>query len=524
MKVCTVEEMRAMDRTAIGTYGIPGEILMENAGEAVYFVILSELGVAGKRFLILAGGGHNGGDGLVTARKLNSSGGQVQVLLLSDPSKYDDAPRLHLAMVEKAGLSLAVKPPVEGIRDAIGRCDVIVDAMLGTGISREVGGVYREVIEAVNASGKPVVAIDIPSGVDGNTGRIWGTAIKADFTVTFGAPKRGNLLYPGAAWGGRLFVCRISFPPQLSGRDEVTVEINQPAPLPPRRPDGHKGSFGDALFVAGASGYFGAPAFSALAMLKAGGGYARLAAPRSVVPHLAAIAPEIVYAPQPETLAGTLSLEGFDGLVQLAQKVDFVVVGPGLSLDDETQQLARRLVQSVERPLLMDGDGLTAIAMETDIVLRRTAPTILTPHLGEMARLTGRTIADIAADPIPILQETTAGLDAFIVLKGAHSLIGTPDGRVFINVSGNSALATAGSGDVLTGTIAAMSGLGLDVEAAVKAGVFLHGLAGDLAAGASGADGVTARTVLETLPRAVASYRTGYEELTADACGAARVV
>ncbi|NOZ79849.1 MAG: NAD(P)H-hydrate dehydratase [Acidobacteria bacterium] len=524
MKVCTVDEMRAMDRTAIKTYGIPGEMLMENAGEAVYFVILSEIGVTGKQFLVLAGAGHNGGDGLVTARKLNSSGGRVHVMLLSDPATYDAAPRLHLGMVEKAGIPLAVTPSIEDVRTAIARCDVVVDAMLGTGISREVGGLYRDVIEAVNASGKLVVGIDIPSGVDGNTGKIWGTAIRADLTVTFGTPKRGNLLYPGAARGGRLFVCRISFPPELSGRNDIAVAINDPAALPPRRPDGHKGSFGDALFVAGAAGYFGAPAFSALAMLKAGGGYARLATPRSVAPHLAAVAPEVVYVPQPETPDGSLSLAGLDGLLELAGRVDFVVLGPGLSLADEAQQLARRLAQAAGRPLLIDGDGLSALASETDILSARAAPTILTPHVGEMARLTGHSIAAIVADPIPILQETAAALDAFIVLKGAHSLIGTPDGRVFINVSGNSALATAGSGDVLTGTIAAMFGLGLEIEAAVTTGVFLHGLAGDLAAEAMGADGVTARTVLETLPRAVATYRRDYDALTADACGAVRIV
>ncbi len=524
MKVCTVEEMRAMDRSAIETYGIPGEILMENAGEAVYFTILSELGVEGKRFLVLAGAGHNGGDGLVVGRKLFSSGGTVEVVLLSNPSKFDAAPRLHLGMVEKAGIPLAVQPPIEEIRAAIGRCDVIVDALLGTGISREVGGLYREVIKAINASGKPVVAIDIPSGVDGNTGKIWGTAVRAQLTVTFGAPKRGNLLYPGAGLTGQLYLCRISFPPELSGRNEIRVAINEPAPLPPRRPDGHKGSFGDALFVAGAAGYFGAPVFSALAMLKAGGGYARLATPRSVAPHLAPISPELVYAPQPETPNGALSLESFDRLMELSKRVDFVVVGPGLSLDDETQQLVRRLAQSIERPLLIDGDGLTAVAMETDILPGRSAPTILTPHMGEMARLTGRTTAEIASDPIPILEETASGLDAFIVLKGAHSLIGTPEGRVFINVSGNSALATAGSGDVLTGTIAAMVGLGLELEPAVQTGVYLHGLAGDRAAAAEGPDGVTARTVLETLPRTIATYRNDFATVTADACGAVRIV
>ncbi len=524
MKVCTVAEMRALDRAAIERYGIPAEILMENAGGAVYTVIRQELGVAGRRFLVLAGGGHNGGDGLVVARRLHSSGASVRVLLLSDPGGYDAAPRLHLAMAEKAGVPVAVKPAAEAVRAAVAGCDVIVDAMLGTGITREVGGSYREAVEAVNASGKPVVAVDIPSGVAGDTGAILGAAVDADFTVTFGLPKRGNLLYPGAARCGRLFVCHISFPPELYGRDAIPVAVAAPARLPERRPDGHKGSFGDVLFVAGAAGYFGAPSFSALAHLKAGGGYSRLAAPRSLVPHLAAIAPEVVYAPQPETDAGSLAPEAAAGLVELAGRVDFVVLGPGLSLDPRTRDLVLELVAAVERPLLVDGDGLTMVASTPDSVAGRSAPTVLTPHPGEMARLTGASVAEIKADPIPVLQEACARLGAVIVLKGAHSLIGFPDGRVRINVSGSSALATAGSGDVLTGTITAMAGLGLGLEDAVTTGVFIHGLAGELAAEAGGADGVTARTVLETLPMAVATYREDYDRIVADACGAAVVI
>ena len=524
MKVSSVAEMHDLDRTAIERYGIPGELLMENAGEAVYFVILEELGVSGLSFLILAGAGHNGGDGLVVARKLSSSGGKVHVCLFSDPAKYDAAPRLHLEMVEKAGIPVIAKPSPQAIRDAVAECDVIVDAMLGTGIGREVGGLYRQAIEIVNAAGKPVVAVDIPSGVDGDTGRIWGAAVDADFTVAFGLPKRGSLLYPGAGRCGHLYVSHISFPPELYERAAIRVAINRPAPLPPRRPDGHKGSFGDALFIAGAAGYFGAPAFSALAHLKAGGGYSRLAAPRSVVPHLAPIAPEVVYVRQPETAAGSLGPEASASLLELARRVDFVVLGPGLSLDEGARELVLSLAPAIEKPLLVDGDGLTALATDPSVVARRAAPTVLTPHAGEMARLTGLDSPDVEADPIPILQRTAADLDAIIVLKGAHSLIGFPDGRVFVNTSGSSALATAGSGDVLTGTISAMSGLGLDLEDAVATGVFLHGLAGDLAAEELGADGVTARTVLGFLGAAVAALRTDFDDITADACGAIQVI
>ncbi len=524
MNVCTVEEMRALDRAAIERYGIPAQILMENAGGAVYSVISTELGVAGRRFVILCGGGHNGGDGLVVARRLASGGGRPVIVLLADPDGFDAAPRLHLEMAEKAGIPMRVRPTAAELRAALVGCDVIVDALLGTGIGREVDGRYREAVEAINASPATVVAVDIPSGVAGDTGKILGAAVRADLTVTFGLPKRGNLLYPGAGLAGSLYVSHISFPPELTAGGDIAVSINIPPPLPPRRPDGHKGTFGDALFIAGAAGYYGAPAFAALSMLRAGGGYSRLAAPGSVVPHVASLAPEVVFAPQPETAEGTLAAGARDGLVELAAQVDFTVLGPGLSLHRDTQELVRALVAGIEGPLLIDGDGLTAVAGALDAVRSRSGATVLTPHPGEMARLCGTSTAEVLAEPVAAVQEIAADLGAIVVLKGAHSLIGHPDGSVLINVSGSSALATAGSGDVLTGTVAAMFGLGLELVDAVAGGVFVHGLAGDLAAADVGADGVTARTVLGFLPAAVASYRERYAELTADCCGAVHVV
>jgi hydroxyethylthiazole kinase-like uncharacterized protein yjeF len=340
--------------------------------------------------------------------------------------------------------------------------------------------------------------------------------VRADWTVTFGLPKRGNLLYPGAGLGGRLVVTHISFPPALHEAESIAVELNDPPPLPPRRLDGHKGSYGDALFIAGAANYYGAPAYSALSMLRAGGGYSRLAAPRSITPAVASLAGEIVFVPQEETDSGTLALSAADRLLELGGQVDFVVLGPGLSLVDETQALARRLTPRIEAPLLIDGDGLTAVAADLDVVRRRKGPTILTPHLGEMSRIVDRTVAEIRTDPIGVLQQTARDLGAIVVLKGAHSLIGLPDGRVFVNTSGNSGMASAGSGDVLTGTIGAMHGLGLGVEDAARTGVFLHGLAGDLAAESTGEDGIVARDILEQLPLATRAYREEYEEVTAN--------
>ncbi len=231
MKISTVEQMRQLDRRAIDEFGIPGRILMENAGQAAYYVILKELGVRDRRFVVICGLGHNGGDGLVVARKLHSTGGRVRVFILGDVAKYDDAPMMNYEMLCRGGIDIAVQPAAEVVAAAVAECDAVVDALLGTGIARDVGGLYREVIEIINRSKKTVFSIDIPSGIDGNTGQIRGVAVRADRTVTFGLPKRGNLLYPGTALGGGLFVTHISFPPSLQETAEIMVATNAPAPV-----------------------------------------------------------------------------------------------------------------------------------------------------------------------------------------------------------------------------------------------------------------------------------------------------
>jgi len=507
MKVATTEEMRAMDRYAIETLGISDEILMENAGIAAACALAGEMEIAGRRFAVFCGGGNNGGDGFVVARKIHSGGGIVKVFLLADRNRYKGAARKNLDRLLNLAVDVRPVESVEDVRSYILHSHAIVDAIFGTGLDRDVEGLPREVIELINASGKPVLSLDIPSGVNGDTGNLMGKAIRATATVTFGLPKRGNLLYPGFLCGGKLYVTHISFPPELYDSETIRVEVNDPPPLPGRAPWGHKGDFGDVLFVAGAAGYYGAPAFSALSFLKAGGGYSRLAAPASVVPGLAAQAGEIVFVPQRETASGSIALRNRAALLELAGKVDLVVLGPGLSLAEETQKLVRELAAKIEKPVLIDGDGLTAVAKNPRFLKKRRYETVLTPHAGEMARITGKSVDAIEKDPVGILRETAAALDSIVVLKGAHTLIGFPDGRVFVNMSGNPGMATAGSGDVLTGAIGAMFGLGLPLQEAVRAGVFIHGLAGDIAAAGKGEDGITARDIMEGLPRAVAMVR-----------------
>jgi NAD(P)H-hydrate epimerase len=505
--------MRALDRTAIEEFGVAEELLMENAGQAAYFIILKKFGVRGKRFLVFCGVGNNGGDGLVIARKIHSSGGAVKVFVLGSLDKFRGAAKLNLHMVSRLPIEIEPVQSAEAIKEGLAGCDAIVDAILGTGITRDVGGLYRDVIQSINESGKPVFSVDIPSGVHGDTGKVMGTAVKADYTVTFGLPKVGNLLFPGYELGGELTVSHISFPPSIYNADSLKIAINHPKALPPRDRAGHKGDFGDVLFIAGASSYLGAPYLAAYSFLKAGGGYSRLATPASITPFIANKGSEIVFVPQEETSTGSIALRNKSALLELSEKVDMVVLGPGLSLEDETQQLARELAADIDKPLLIDGDGITALCQDLQIIKGRRAETVLTPHLGEMSRITEISIGEIDTNKIDVLQRTTRELNATIVLKGAHSLIGYPDQRVFINMSGNPGMATAGSGDVLTGTISATFGLGLPLQEAVRKGVFIHGFAGDLAAEDKGEDGLTAKDILEYLPLAMKLDREGLPEV-----------
>ncbi len=512
MKVCSVEEMVSLDRYAIEKLGIPEAILMEDAGQAAAFVLAKEMGIRSGKIVVVCGVGNNGGDGFVVARNIHAGGGSVRVYVLGDPDKFKGAARNNLKILSGLSVDVRAVKSVSAIRRDVVHAGAVVDALFGTGLAREVTGIYRDAIDLINESrtkGTKVLSLDIPSGVNGSTAAIMGTAVKADWTVAFGLPKMGNLLYPGYGLCGKLYVSPISFPPSLTGGKNLKVSLNDEVALPPRSRSAHKGSVGDVLFIAGAANYLGAPYFSSLSFLKAGGGYSRLAAPASIIPFIAKKGKELVFIPQRETAGGSIARENRDRLLALAEKADMTVIGPGLSLDEETQKLVREMVAAVRRPVLIDGDGLTAVAGYPRILRARKEATILTPHPGEMSRITGKAVAEIERDRVRVLQAAASELKSIIVLKGPHSLIGAPDGRVFINLSGNAGMATAGSGDVLAGAIAAMFGLGLSPEDAARKGVFIHGLSGDLAAADKGEDGITARDIMDYLPRAVKLDRAG---------------
>ncbi len=524
MRVSRVEEMRAMDATAIEKYGIADELLMENAGHASYEIIRRKIGLFPHKFLIVSGSGNNGGDGLVVARKLFSNGADVHILLAGNPEKFKGSAKLNYEIVRKIGIPLTLLETAQQAAPFIEACDVVVDAIFGTGLARQVEGKYRELIQLINQANKTVVSIDIPSGINGNSGQVMGVAVRAHYTITFGLAKWGNLLYPGFEHGGELFVTHISFPPDIYENEAVKVMLNMLVPLPPRAGNMHKGSAGKVLFVAGAANYLGAPYFAAQAFLRVGGGLSYLATPHEVAPFIANKGSEIVLQPMDGTAQGSLALANEEKILALSEEMLMLVMGSGTSLNSETQTLIRNLAQKSNKPVLIDGDGITAIAEDLACIKERSQPTILTPHPGEMARLSGYSIREIEENRIEILQEVSHKLNAIIVLKGAHSLIGLPDGRVFINLSGNSGMATAGSGDVLTGTIAAMFARYRDAEVATRMGVFVHGLAGDLAAATIGQDGLVAGDILGHLPQAVIRFREEWQEMNRNFYGKISII
>ena len=507
MKIAQVKEMKQMDEIAIRKYGISDNILMENAGLSVFQIINNNFKVAKSNFIIFCGIGNNGGDGLVVARKLFSNGANIKICILDNPEKYKNAAMKNWNIVRKLNLPIMIQPTIEEIKSTIDNESIIIDAIFGTGLTRNIKGYYYNIIQLINQISNKVISIDIPSGIDGNTGQIKGIAIRSNYTVTFGLPKIGNILYPGYVYGGRLYLSHISFPPELYNTEDLNIQVNSFTQIPERSESGHKGTFGNALFISGSKNYFGAPYFSSLSFLKTGGGYSRLATPASMVPFIASKAHEVVFLPQKETSTGSLSLDNFAELKEWSEKVDVVIIGPGLSLEEETQELIRKLTTEIKKPLLIDGDGLTAISKDINILKKRKHPTILTPHPGEMARLTKVSIYEVEKNRINITKKYSKEFNSVIVLKGAHTIIGLPCGKIYINMTGNSGMASAGSGDVLTGTIGAMYALGLSIEDAVKEGVLIHGFAGDLAAKDKGKDGTTASDIMNSLSDVMKTIR-----------------
>jgi hydroxyethylthiazole kinase-like uncharacterized protein yjeF len=510
LKAATAAEMRQIDQTTIQNYGIPGLVLMENAGLEVVHRIVQIVGdVKDKKVCIFSGKGNNGGDGYVVARHLVNKGAKVKVFLFAAKEEIAGDAAVNLDIVGRMEIDVL---EVSGTRDwdkikiAVAFADCIVDALLGTGFQGDIHGLMAQAIQIINGSAKPVVAVDIPSGVDANTGQIRGQAVKAQHTVTFGLPKTGLLLYPGAAHVGVLTVADIGLPCRLLTDDSIKQNMTTAGYIKDllgvRPPDAHKGSNGRVAVVAGSRGMTGAAALASTAALRAGAGLVTLAVADSLHDIMEIKLTEVMTKGVPETAGGAVGRRALPYIMELAGKSDVLAVGPGLGRHDETMKVVLDIIKTAECPLVIDADGLNALVDNTGLLAECKALPVLTPHPGEMGRLTGLSPQQVNQDRISVARQAAATWGAIVILKGARTVIAFPDGEVYINPTGNPGMATGGTGDVLTGVVAGLIAQGMSSHQAAVAGVYIHGLAGDIIA-ESGTVGLMAGDVLQALPAAI---------------------
>ncbi len=507
MRVVTGTEMKEIDRIAIEERGIPGLKLMEEAGRQVALRAQYLLGKTGERdILVVAGPGNNGGDGMVAARYLHETGIPVRAYLI-DSGKLSSDARAQFDRLKK--LMDVVTPKdggIDGLRTETEKADLIIDAIFGTGFTGEPKGAPKEAIAAINDAGAAVLAVDIPSGVEADTGKARGVAVRADETITFGLPKLGCIIHPGASFCGDVVVVDIGFPPDvLEQPGELVVEQAPDAAfrLPQREEDTHKKACGMVFIVAGSRGMTGAAAMTAESALRSGAGIVTLGIPESLSDIMEVKLTEVMTVSISDTSRGTLAKDAHAEIKQALKGFDVLALGPGLSTDDETVHTIKRLLEEVELPVVLDADGLNAIQDDTAILKKRKAPTVITPHPRELARLFNIATSEVNEDRIGFARKAAREWDSIVVLKGNRSLIASPAGIVYINPTGNPGMATAGTGDVLTGTIAGFWAQGLEPSDSAVLGTYLHGMAGDLAAQDLTRYSVVATDLIEYLPKAI---------------------
>jgi NAD(P)H-hydrate epimerase len=500
--------MKALDKAAIDDYGICGLVLMENAGRQVVELIRRVTGdIRGRRVTIFTGKGNNGGDGYVAARHLLNMGAEVKVLSLVNTAEITGDAAVNFEIWRKMGQKVYAVYQGDGsniARLALLNTDFIVDAIYGTGFKGKMTEKAGRIVEVLNRSGKPVVAVDIPSGLEAGTGRVNGPCVRANYTVTFGLPKLGMFLEPGADYTGEITVADISLPGVLiekaaPQRYLITADSVKDW-LPSRSASAHKGNFGRVLIVAGSRGMTGAASLAGEAAIRSGAGLVTVAVPETLHNIMEEKLTEVMTVPLPDDGNGSLSKEAGRNILALLDDMDVLALGPGLSQAPGVVTLVRELIPSLKIPCVLDADALNALAGETDILNKLQAPGVITPHPGEMARLMEVKPKNIQEDRIGNAVKAAADWNVVTLLKGARTVVAAPDGAVYINSSGNPGMATAGSGDVLTGLIASLIAQGMKPARAAAAGAYLHGLSGDQAAADKGMMGLIASDIISVLP------------------------
>jgi hydroxyethylthiazole kinase-like uncharacterized protein yjeF len=510
MRVLNSAQMREADRRTIEEIGIPSLVLMENAGRQVVAAMEAMYSdLADRQVAVLCGRGNNGGDGFVVARTLLQRGVDVSVFLIGSVAEVRGDARTNLEILGRLGLTVVEVADSQAWElhfAEVSDCTLIVDAMFGTGLSAPVSGFIESVIADVNASAIPVVAIDLPSGLSADSADPIGDSIEASLTVTLAAPKLPLVLPPAETRAGDIVIADIGIPSDIldtleGPRVELLTRGSMRELVSPRAPESHKGDFGRVLIVAGSRGKTGAAHLAAIGALKSGAGLVTIATPATCLPIIAAMAPEYMTEALDETDEG-LDPSGVDRVLELAR--DVIAIGPGLGQAPATREFVRRLVDRATMPLVIDADGLNAFGDDPDrLAGREGREVIITPHSGEMARLLGMSTDEVQSSRLEIARNFAVAHRVYVVLKGHRTLVATPDEKIFINPTGNPGMATGGTGDVLTGMIAAWLAQLLDAEAACKLAVFLHGMAGDLAEADEGEVAMTSMDVAGHLGDAV---------------------
>ena len=511
MNIVTGTQMQALDRRTITEAQVPSLVLMERAGSGVAAFLEDQFSpLRGKTATILCGKGNNGGDGLVLARLLRQHHAKVTVLLLAP---IGDLSR-DAAIMYRRWLRVAGKSSTKEFRSSeqagamLASSDFIVDALLGTGLSTEVTGVYRDAIRLMNSANRPLIAVDMPSGIHADNGALLGEAVRATATITFGLPKLGLYIGAGIDHTGTIHVVDIGIPPAyveaVNSRTIVVTNELVAKAIPARPASAHKGTFGHAGIIAGSVGKTGAAALAARAALRMGAGLVTVGTPSSVNDVLEAKLLEAMTIPLPETKARTLARSGLDRILAFMQARTALAIGPGLSTHPETVELVQSLMKHIDRPAVLDADALNALASRASLLTECKIPPILTPHPGEMARLeVDATSQSVNADRLGTARRFARERGVFVVLKGARTVIARPDGLLAICPTGNPGMATAGTGDALTGMIVGLLAQAVPAWEAACAGTYLHGLAGDLAAQQFGQAGMLAGDLIDHIPYAL---------------------
>ncbi|MCT4595825.1 MAG: NAD(P)H-hydrate dehydratase [Anaeromicrobium sp.] len=490
MKVVSGEEMKNIDKMAMDKYKIPGVVLMENAGLKVVEEICKSLEKYEKKVVtIVCGTGNNGGDGFVVARHLKNMGIPINLYLLGNPAHIKGDGKINYDIVSKLNIEIGLLTTINILKkfsEHVKRSSIIVDAIFGTGLSRPIDGYIKQVIDIINTYSDEVISIDIPSGICADNGRLCGGAIKASKTVVFHLPKYGNIYYPGKDYCGEVIIKNIGIPKDVESdfnlKGNLITSKYIKNRIKKRNGDTHKGTYGKGYVIAGSVGMTGAAMLTCKGALRSGIGIIRLAISQRLNSILESSLTEVITVPLSETKTGTFSIADIEKIIKTMEDSDVVGIGPGCGKSREIEDLIRNILERTNIPIVIDADGLNALARRKGMLSEIKSPCVMTPHMGEMSRLTDLDIEYIKENKIQVVSEFAKKVNCVVVLKDSKTIIVNPKGEVFINTTGNPGMATAGSGDVLTGIITGLIGQGLSPFEAAVCGVYIHGRAGDFAA------------------------------------------